>query len=85
MAKEKTLKDKVLKVMNNATWEEVREVGVSILARYVAFHAHKNKGFDFPSLMEDIAKSADKWVAEEGGAMYIAIASLDWKDNGETK
>lgn len=60
--------NKALKAMTGCSWEEGREIGVKILARWVVFKVYVGDEVDFEKLLKDICESADKWVHEEGGS-----------------
>lgn len=69
--------DKVFKAMKGCDWEEGREIGVKILARWLGFKTYVGEEVDLVdlrNLLKDICESADKWVREEGGSFVIALA-----------
>lgn len=77
--------NKALKAMTGCSWEEGREIGVKILARWVGFKAYVGDGVDFDKLLKDICESADKWVHEEGGSFAVAMAKCSRKIEEEEK
>ena len=88
MAKRKKLAEmtpieRMNKLMNGLSWEEAEEVGVEILARTFAFHAHSVKDGEkfFENLMEKIALRADEWAKEH--SRELAIASVMSKRDKE--
>lgn len=70
----------VEKAMDKCSWEEAREIGVRILAKWVGFHTYMGDEPDLVALVKDICVGGDKWVKEGGGALVVSMAKQARKE-----
>lgn len=71
--------EEVAKVLDGATWEDVRKIGVRVLASQVAFEIHvkENKNV-FIDVLEEIAKEAN--VFSQKNSFMLALAKTYRED-----